>query len=522
MRSLENSKNGACKNLVLDIPIFYKKFLWANTKKVNFFLTTLILFLLIHKPIHAQEGNNVLFKEIDGQELKEDLSQIRRTILQSHPNPFVYVGKRSWDSTYLELMEYFEEPKTLYDFIFRTSDWLSQLKDSHVGISLMDLLYNKRGGNPWLDFKVTRINNKFYAEFFSKNSIPFGNEIIEINSVTIDTLFKQSLFFSLQEGDSFGARELYASEQIQVLYNLLYATSTSPNKIPVKHINHDGDTLFTFVETVNFNRSRKKINQFLNYKKDAVEYSIDSNNKIAFLKINSFYPINKSEYTKAIDRFFDTLTNINISKLLIDIRSNSGGYFSCVNYLFNYIDTTRTPRIKNFISKRSRFDRFESSKNPWMKLALRIQKTIDPSEESRNNYKFYNLPLGSLDTISEFYNTRDKFLDKKYLGKCYLAINGTSISASVDCASWFRQINRGIILGESCMGPLTGTCGNPISFYLNNTNIEVLTSTMRSYTDPKFLIAAEAITPDVVLRNSLENFRNKTDIVHEYLIKNEK
>jgi C-terminal processing protease CtpA/Prc len=144
------------------------------------------------------------------------------------------------------------------------------------------------------------------------------------------------------------------------------------------------------------------------------------------------------------------------------------------------------------------------------------------TEDAKNNYRFYNLPYGSLDTLTELYATRDKFLDKKYLGKCYLAINGTSISASVDCASWFRQINRGVILGEPCMGPLTGTCGNPISFSLKNTGIEVLTSTMRSYTKPRFVIQNEAIIPDVVLKNTLGNFRQKKDVVYEYLIKNEK
>jgi C-terminal processing protease CtpA/Prc len=72
------------------------------------------------------------------------------------------------------------------------------------------------------------------------------------------------------------------------------------------------------------------------------------------------------------------------------------------------------------------------------------------------------------------------------------------------------------------MGPITGTCGNPISFYLKNTGIEVLTSTMRSYTKSKFSIENEAIKPDVYLESDLTNLRKKTDIVHEYILRNEK
>jgi hypothetical protein len=488
---------------------------------VNFYL--LLSFFLFSNTliVFTQDKNDFIFKEIEGNELQEDLTQIRRTILQSHPNPFVYVGKGAWDSTYLDLMQYFEEPRTIFDFAYRTSDWLSQLKDSHVGISLMDLLYNKRGENSWLHFKLARIDNKFYAEFFTKNSIPFGNEIIEVNSITIDTLFKQSLIFSLQEGNSIEAREQYATEQIHILYNLLFATSKNVTKIPVKHVNPKGDTLYTFVETINLNGSRKAINHFFNTPTKEVEHRVDSLNKMAVIKINSFYPANQKKYYQAIDHFFDTISNLRITKLLIDIRSNSGGYFSSVNYLFNYLDTSKAPRMKNFIAKRSKFDAFGSSNNLFVKLIYKLQETLIPSQENKNNYRLYNLPFGSLDTIREFHVTRDKFLDKKYLGKCYLAINGTSISASVDCASWFRQINRGLILGEPCMGPITGTCGNPISFTLKNTGVDVLTSTMRSYTKPDFIIQKEAIIPDVLLKNTISNFRQKIDIVYEYIIKNE-
>ncbi len=485
------------------------------------FLIILIL-LFVSPEFYSQEQNDFLNKKIEGEELKEDLSQIRKVILQSHPNPFVYVGKTSWDSTFLSLKNYFDEPRTLYDFILKTSSWLNQLKDSHIGINLIDLLYEKRGDNSWLNFRVTKIDNKFYAAYFPVNSVPFGNEIVEINDISLDTLYKQSYQFALQEGNSYSSKELYATEQIQVLYNLLYATSEKPSKIPIKHINPQGDTLFTFVETTNLKKSRELIKKFLNIDQKEVEYKIDNTNKLAILKVNSFYAANQKKYKQTIDHFFDTISRLPISKLLIDIRSNGGGYFSAVNHIFNYIDTTKSERTKNFISKRSKYDRFSSANNPWINLILIVRKSLNIGEGSKNNYHFYNLPYGSLDTLADVHITKNKFLDKKYSGKCFLAINGTSISASVDCAAWFRQIKRGEIIGEPCMGPITGTCGNPTSFYLRNTDIEILTSTMRSYTKPKFSIDIDPIIPDVLLKNTLSNFRKKIDIVHEYVINHEK
>jgi hypothetical protein len=45
---------------------------------------------------------------------------------------------------------------------------------------------------------------------------------------------------------------------------------------------------------------------------------------------------------------------------------------------------------------------------------------------------------------------------------------------------------------------------------------------MRSYTKSKFSIEIEAIKPDVYLESDLTNLRKKTDIVHEYILRNEK
>jgi hypothetical protein len=45
---------------------------------------------------------------------------------------------------------------------------------------------------------------------------------------------------------------------------------------------------------------------------------------------------------------------------------------------------------------------------------------------------------------------------------------------------------------------------------------------MRSYTNPDFNIQKEAIIPDVILKNTISNFRQKRDLVYEFIIKDEK
>jgi len=467
----------------------------------------------------SQEENDFNSRLIDGEELREDLIHIRRVILQSQPNPFVYIGKSSWDSSFLSLMEYFEEPRTLYDFTFNVSEWLNQLKDSHVGISLWDQL-SQHDLHSILNFNLTRIENKFYASYFPMNSVPLGNEILEINSVTVDTLFKQACVFALQEGNSFNAKEQYATDQIQVLYNLLYQNKYGiEQKIPVKHVNYSGDTIFSFVKTINLNNSPDQLRQFLNIQIKEIDYQIDVANKLAIIKVHSFYPQSKKKYFKLIDHFFDTISNLKISKLIIDIRSNTGGYFDCVDHLINYLDNSSVSRTTKIVEKRSKYDRFESSNFLLVNFLLKIQKLLNSSQDAKYNYRFYKLPYGSQDTLINLYTANEHYLNKKrYLGKCYLAMNGTSMSASVYCASLFKRINRGKIIGEPCMGPITGTCGNPTQFFLKNTRVSVLTSTSRFYVDPTFMIQTDPIFPDIYIKKKLSNFRNKIDDIHEYVL----
>jgi Na+-translocating ferredoxin:NAD+ oxidoreductase RNF subunit RnfB len=67
------------------------------------------------------------------------------------------------------------------------------------------------------------------------------------------------------------------------------------------------------------------------------------------------------------------------------------------------------------------------------------------------------------------------------------------------------------------MGPLTGTCGNPVLFDLKNTRISVATSTMRSYTNSNLKVENDPIFPDVPIKYSVSEFRIKKDPIVEYI-----
>lgn len=456
-------------------------------------------------------------EQVDGKVFQQDLSQIRKTIIAAHPDPFIYRSKVEWDSSYASLMNYFKTPRTLYDFVSKTAAWLGELKDSHVGMDIDQILDLYKEDYSWLIFKPARIDGKFYAASDAESGfIPFGNEILEINSVPVDSLYKKALVFSLEEGASLEAREKYAVTLISPLLNLVNSFDPEGEKVLVKHCNPNGDTLFSFVKTIT-PAERRKI-EWRNYSRNSdIDFTIDTIQKIGVLSIKTFLPRSKRSFEQKIDSFFDSISSTKISTILLDVRWNRGGYFEQVEYLYNYIDTISATRTKTYVSKRSEHDSF--SNMTWLSRLFYVSyaKTQKENTRTHQNYAFYKLPLGSLDTIIEMNQFDNPTRDNKYKGECYLAMNGVSISASVDFASWFKESKRGLILGEQCMGPLTGTCGNPVLFDLKNTRISIATSTMRSYTNPKLKVELDPIFPDVPIKYSLSDFRLKRDPIIEFV-----
>ena len=85
------------------------------------------------------------------------------------------------------------------------------------------------------------------------------------------------------------------------------------------------------------------------------------------------------------------------------------------------------------------------------------------------------------------------------------------MSAASNFTSWFKQNNRGLVIGTPCMGSMTYTCGNPASFILRNTYLPVSISTVK-FTPQQFsTLELEAIQPDVFISTTVKDLQNKVD-----------
>ena len=105
-------------------------------------------------------------------------------------------------------------------------------------------------------------------------------------------------------------------------------------------------------------------------------------------------------------------------------------------------------------------------------------------------------------------------LNITYSGKCTLLTNGLSMSASVLLASWFKQQNRGELVGTPCFGSMQGTHGNAARVILENSRIPITISTLKLSSAEQGLIE---ITPDKLIQYTVDDLILKNDPFMNYL-----
>jgi C-terminal processing protease CtpA/Prc len=124
--------------------------------------------------------------------------------------------------------------------------------------------------------------------------------------------------------------------------------------------------------------------------------------------------------------------------------------------------------------------------------------------------------LGEVSKISYSDVPQNEF-GQTYNGKCTLVTNGLSMSASVLFASWFRNANRGEIIGSPCLGPMSGTFGTSVSLNLPATGLPVMISTVKFNPQNIKGTQMEPIIPDKLLEYSTKDVLLGRDPVWNYL-----
>ncbi|MFM8596592.1 MAG: S41 family peptidase [Flavobacteriales bacterium] len=445
--------------------------------------------------------------------MQADLAQVHKHILQTHPNPTYYNSSSALIEAYNRAKKACEQPRTVLDFMFVVNSYLNSLKDSHTGLNPKDFLYQVNAKRMVLPFFVTEIDNKFYLFGGFSDQLKRGDEILEIDQYPISQLYEMARALSMCEGDAQEAQNEVALDYIGVAYNLLEMSLNEPKTGTFKVVKPAGDT--SFIEVPFVATWKYFFASMSGQKDDVTSFYFDEKNR-GVLVVNSFQPLSLPLFQKKIDEFFSEVEKRKCEQIYIDLRDNLGGLLRAEEYLFSFINTESLSVKTDYLYKRSNYDRFALLSPIQEKQFVNRAKNVYPNGLISKEYDFYRMPKGSTFNILYDYvpaNARNYI----YKGKCALVLNGSSMSASVLFAAWFKHIERGDIIGTTCMGGMGGTFGNPAAISLDHSNISVIVSTLKFtplHIKEKVL---RPIVPDIWLKASRQDLLDHVDPFQRYL-----
>ncbi|MFM7644998.1 MAG: S41 family peptidase [Sphingomonadales bacterium] len=442
-----------------------------------------------------------------------DLTQLHKHILETHPDPTYYGELNDLSNAFQNAKASMSQPLSVFDFMLVINKYLSVLKDSHSGINPKQFLYSVNPNRQVLPFFVEQIDGHFFISSAHDSGFLIGAELLQIDGFKVAQLFDLGKALSLNEGDATAARDEIASEYMSVAYNLRSMSLKTPRMATVTCVDLKGDTI---QQTIPFTASWKYfLSTLFEGQEDNVNFIFDEQNN-GILTINSFEPLSLSHFKKQIDAFFSEVKQRNCQNVYIDLRNNLGGLLRAEEYLYSYINTNKTPIQTNYLYKRSDYDRFALLTPMQQMQFVNRAKNVYPNGLISKEYDFYKLPKGATHTILYDYIPQNN-LDYIFKGDCKLILNENSMSASVLFAGWFRHIQRGEILGATCMGGMGGTFGNPAVITLAHSQIDVMVSTLKFtplHVQERVLAPIE---PDVPLKATREDILERRDPFLRYL-----
>ncbi|MEN9638304.1 MAG: hypothetical protein RLZZ262_172 [Bacteroidota bacterium] len=457
-------------------------------------LTFVLVYLWIHPMVlSAQEKAPLL----EVWEMSDDIDSLYAQIMEAHPDPFFFCSPQKLQQTYYSICDQIDHPMTRFEFAGIANQLTKVIEDSHTGLDYtqMSALAFERGKRILPINVITDSEYRIIVKNAWDSLVPPGWVIRSINGHDAQEAYLIGLHqYSYTEADAKVSKQRIAD----ALWALIVANTMDLDSInaveledPATHQVKKIDV--AAYESAKYYKIRKERIKKGYY--ESLVFKLDGDNDYAYLRVGTFAPTQKKQFRKQIRNAFKEIQNSGVHHLILDISGNGGGSSDNVEYLYSFIDSTGYNTPHNVIGIHSRLSDRRSQLAAKRAVKWMLRTFWSGNEDVAGYLKIADLPLGDRDTA--FFS--EPTVQKNYVfnGEVYLLINGMTASAGVDFTNAFRQRERGIIIGEPCMGPISGTFGNPALFKLKNSGLKFYIATIRYNYDGSFMRLRMPIMPDV-------------------------
>ncbi|HUC81592.1 MAG TPA: S41 family peptidase [Flavisolibacter sp.] len=401
----------------------------------------------------AELSKTVMKKNLGTEEKLTGLSKCWAEAKYNFAN-FDLVPALNWDSLYAAFIPKVMVTKSTVDYYRVLQNFYFYLRDGHTAV-MMPASYRKEmsGRLPlqvrWVENKVLVVENNSLRE--GEKAIKAGAELTAINGEAVQAYIQKNvspyLHFSTPQDST---ERIYRYELFQAKVGEQWQLSF---KTP------EGKTI---QQTFRFEAIQSRLPLLL--------FTVLPGN-IGYLQLNSF---GDEKIVQQFDSVFSAMAKT--EALIIDVRNNGGGNggngFEILGYLTD----------KPFYTSKSMLRQYRPVGRSW--------EGVEKGSVEENNWKPYK--------------------NKLYNQPVVVLTGGATYSAAEDFTATFKNMKRGIVIGE----PSGGSTGQPVFFMLPGGGVGYVCAKRDFFSDGTEFVGV-GIQPDVVVHATAKSIAaGKDDVLN--------
>lgn len=398
-----------------------------------------------------------------------DMMILKESLYEIHPSTFRYISKDEFDQQFNMTINSINDSLTLHEFTRLVTPIVANIRCGHT-YPIIPYINSNTKAIP-IDIKI--IDNKIYVikNLSGMRTPEPGVELLQINDVSSAELLET--FRNMEIADGFVTTT--KDRKIERFFKWYYAIYIGQPESFKISFNNRSENAVDSVRLVALTDNQIERNRGITTEVKPIGFEIDSDQKVAVLRINSFMvkqirKRNNQNLRKIVNDAFKNMKEKGTENLIIDIRSNTGGMAFVPAFLYTYLGTNDFKFKEQLTFKhgyRFNHDQYlnRSKTNDWFnrKLMRKVDDTTFAWTLHDNTRKTYRIKKN------------------RFKGQVYVLINGMTASGAAEFATLVHHNKRGILVGEESGGDYNGINGYDRTYLqLPNSKIGVLIAGYRS------------------------------------------
>lgn len=467
--------------------------------------------MLVSAQLACQVNNqtNIIDENIISSELLlQDIDTLESWIMKAHGDPFRFTTPEKLKLNFEAARKKVKSGNGMTGEMFYGTllPISAELRDGHSHVFPPNS--DKLEGNVIFPLKFIFVDKKpkVIKPFLNNSTIPVNSEILEINNIPTELLFKELVSLVNSDGNTEIIR-YRRLENTMYFSRLLKVTGKSSAIYKVKLAHPDGAIKEYDLKALNQNEYRGLPRTKNKKSIEPIKFEEFEDN-IGYLKVHTFNGSSyKKDYNIFLDDVFNTLNEKNITKLILDLRGNRGGDDTKNLYLLRYLMMNRFALYGELTFMQNNY-KFLPDGHHW---------DIDPRSFKANSQGTYDVtPFlwtgvdGDIPSLGEF----DPF-ENNFKGKLVVLMDAFTFSSAATCAAILHQSKRGIFIGEETGGSYIGNIsGYTPTLDLPNSKARMnvsLINVRRTFFNSDW--TDRGVIPDIFIEPSVNDIINGNDPV---------